>query len=155
MLILGLLKRILQLSTRLSQSLLNSILSLGTPTPQTSLQSLHARRLNKHIAGLDTGVLLDLLHAIHLDIQNNDQTLGSLLVNGHVAGSIAIRAESGALDETAFGLQCCELVLGDEEVALSVDFAGAGTACCVRDAEGELGGVCAEEALDECALADT
>lgn len=90
---------------------------------------------------------------LHFDIEDDDLSLGGLLLNGGLARAVAVAAELGVLDE-AVGLdQLLELGHAHVVVVDAVRLAGARGARRVRDGEGEGVGVRREQAPHQRALA--
>lgn len=79
--------------------------------------------------------------------------LGSLLVDGLLAGAVAVGAELGVLDEAALLDEGLELLGGHKEVVDAVLLAGARLARRVRHGQREGVGVRREEPVVERALA--
>ena len=144
---------ILQLIIRLRQPLLNTLLRLRTASPKSLLQRLQARRRNKDVPRINRR-LLNLLDALHFNVEHHHAPLGRLLLDGGLAGAVAVAAELGVLDEAVLCDQGLELLHGHEVVVLAVGLAGAGGASRVRDGEGEGVWVGGEEAVVEGAFAD-
>lgn len=80
-------------------------------------------------------------------------TLGGLLVDGLLAGAVAVGAELGVLDEAALLDEGLELLGGHEEVVDAVLLAGARLARRVRHGQREGVGVLREEPVVERTLA--
>jgi hypothetical protein len=70
-------------------------------------------------------VLLQLLDAFHLDVENAGlaRALGGL--HGRDAGAVVVAAELRVLEEAALRDELLEFAVGDEVVVFAVDFAGA------------------------------
>ena len=61
-----------QLLSRLVQPLLEGVLRLRLAAPQPRLEDLHGGRLDEGVHGVEVGACLDLLHPLHLDVQDAD-----------------------------------------------------------------------------------
>ena len=148
---------VFQLHLGLLQALLNRVLLLGAAPAQAPLQLFLRRRGDEDVAGGELGGL-DLLHALHLDIQNDGLALGGLLLDRGLRRAVEVvtklravvwvsagaRLESGGcgfqrvpLDEAVLGLQLQERILRDEVVVDAVLLAGPRAAGRVGDREGE------------------
>ncbi len=150
---------ILQLDLGLGQALLDRFLLLCPAPTQALLQLFLGRRSDEDVAGREARGL-DLLHALHLDIQDDGLALGGLLLDRGLGGAVKIVAElravvqalavdvwrgngreSGArrvpLDEAVVGLELLELLLGHEVVVDAMLLAGPRATGRVGDGERE------------------
>lgn len=91
---------------------------------------------------------------LHLDIQKDNSALLSLLLNGHLASSIAIATELGVLHEAVLGNEVLERLHSNVVVVDAILLAGARRASSVRNGQAERIGVLLEEAVIQCSLAD-
>jgi len=91
---------------------------------------------------------------LHLNVEQDDLALLGLLLNGHLAGAVAVAAKLCVLDEAVAADEVLEVVHGDEVVVDAILLAVAGGARGVRDGEGEGLGVALEEQVVEGSLAD-
>lgn len=91
---------------------------------------------------------------LHLDVQHHDLALGRLLLDGRLAGPVAVAAELGVLDEPVLRDQVLERLHRHEVVVHAVLLALARLARRVRYREREGVGVRCEELAVQCALAD-
>ena len=74
---------------------------------------------------------------LHLNVQDDDAALFRLLLDGHLAGAVAVLAELGVLDEAVLGDQVLEVRVGDVVVVDAVLLAGPGRARGVRDLDAD------------------
>lgn len=95
-----LLLRKLQLLLGLRQTLRNSILAIRLSTPQPLLQDLQTRRLQTEVASPELR-LLDLLHTLHLNVEDARAVLLRDVLDRLDAGAVAVAAELRVLDEGA------------------------------------------------------
>lgn len=144
---------VLQLQLGLRQPLLHALLLLRATAPQPLLQHRLAGRRHKDIPRVHAA-LLDLLNALHLDVQHHDAVLGSLVRDRLPARAVAVAAERRVLDEAVGGDELCELVVRHEVVVHAVGLAVARRAGRVRDGEGEGSWVALAEEVEERAFAD-
>ena len=91
---------------------------------------------------------------LHLNVQQDGVALLGLLLDGHLAGTIAVAAEHGVLDEAILGDEVLELGHGDVVVVYAILLALARGTGGVGDGEGEAVGVVLAQAVVESALAD-
>lgn len=130
----------LQLLLRLRQPLLNRILAIRLAAPQPLLQDLETRGLQTEIAGAELR-LLDLLDALHLDVEDAGAVVGGDVLDALHAGAVAVAAELRVLDEGARADELAEALFGHEVVLAAVLLAWARGAGCVGDGEAEARGV--------------
>lgn len=119
-----------QLVLCLCQSLSQRFLGLGAAATKALLQLLQRRRGEEHEPRVQVG-LLDLLHALHLDIQNTDALLLGDVLDGLHGGSVMVSAELGMLDEAVGGNEFEESLLGSEVVFAAVLLTSARLTGCV------------------------
>ena len=96
---------VLQLDLGLVQTLLDRVLLLRPAPAQALLQLFLGRRRNKDEAGREARSL-DLLHALHLDIQDDGLALGGLLLDGGLGGAVEVVAELRAVVRVLAGDVC-------------------------------------------------
>ena len=82
----------------LSQSLEDILLLIGAAATQPLLELLFGRGSDEDVAGRETRGL-DLLHTLHLDVENDNLALGGLLLDGGLAGSVKVAAELSTVME--------------------------------------------------------
>ncbi len=87
---------VLQLDLGLVQTLLDRVLLLRPAPAQALLQLFLGRRRNKDEAGREARSL-DLLHALHLDIQDDGLALGGLLLDRGLGGAVEVVAKLRAV----------------------------------------------------------
>lgn len=138
---------------RLREPLLDALLLLGAAAPEALLELLLAGRGDEDEARGDAA-RLDLLDALHLDVQHDDLALLALLADCRLGRAVAVAAELGVLDEAVRGDQRLEVGVADEVVVDGVLLALAGRPRRVADGEGEGVRVLREEHLEQSALAD-
>ena len=87
---------IFQLDLGLGQALLDRFLLLCPAPAQALLQFFLGRRSDEDVAGREARGL-DLLHALHLDIQDDGLALGGLLLDRGLGGAVKVVAELRAV----------------------------------------------------------
>lgn len=155
-----------------SETLLDALLGLGAAASQALLELLVVGGCDEDVASVDARSL-DLLDALHLDVEDYDSTLGCLLFDRRLARTVEVASELSAvdtkrqcillyprfldllLDKSVVGDQLPESLLGDKVVLNTISLAISRTSSRVRHGQGEDVGVAAEEKLDQRALADT
>ena len=87
---------IIQLQLCLRKSLEDGLLLVCAPAPEALLQDLLGRGCNEDVASREARSL-DLLDALHLNVQYHNLTLGALLVDGRLARAVEVVAELGTI----------------------------------------------------------
>lgn len=136
----------------LGQPLLDALLLLGAAAPQPPLELLLAGRRDEDEARGDVAAL-DLLDALHLDVQEHHLALLALLADRALAGAVAVAAELRVLHEAVLRDQLLEPGVRHEVVVDAVLLARPRGAGGVADGQGEGVRVHGEELLEEGALA--
>ena len=145
--------RVLELFYGLFESLLDAGFSLRSTATKTSLKGLGRWRRNEDVASRDVG-LLNLLDALHLDVEEDNSALLGLLLDGHLAGAVAVAAKLGVLDEAVLANQVFKLLHGHIVVVHAFLLAGARGSGSVRDGQAKGVWVALEEEVVEGAFAD-
>ena len=91
---------------------------------------------------------------LHLDIQQHDQALLGLILDGHLAGSISVPSKLGVLNEPIFGDQILKVLHLDVMVINAIGLPRSRTPGRVRNRESKNFGVTLEEHLIKSALAN-
>lgn len=91
---------------------------------------------------------------LHLNVQQDDLALLGLLLDGHLAGAVAVAAVLCVLDEAVLCNEVLKVLHLDEVVVDGVLLTGARVAGGVRDGEAEGVWVAFEEQAVESSLAD-
>lgn len=81
-----------KLILRTCQALLDALLSLGAAAAQSLLELFGIRGRDEYVACVD-GRGLDLLDALHLNVQHNNLALGCLLLDSGLARSVEVASE--------------------------------------------------------------
>lgn len=133
------------------QPLPDVLLGVGAPPPQPLLQDLLARRRQEQETRRrsEIGMRLDLLHAVHLNVEHRRPARRGNVVQGLHGRAVVLGAELGVLDE-AVGLdERLELRDGGEVVFDAVFLGATRVAGGVGDGKGKGGGVVGEEAVQD------
>lgn len=85
-------------------------------------QHLHARRLDEHEARTEIG-LLQVLHALHLDVEDANLARVLHLLHRPLARAVVVVGEARELDELVFEDAALELLLAHEVILAAILFA--------------------------------
>ncbi|KAI6751870.1 hypothetical protein HG531_006566 [Fusarium graminearum] len=84
-----------KLVLRTGKTLLDALLGLGATASESLLELLGVRGGDEDVAGVDGGGL-DLLDALHFDVEDDDLALGCLLLDGCLTRSVKVATKLGA-----------------------------------------------------------
>lgn len=134
------------------QSQLQTFLGLCAAALQSTLQLLDGRGLDEHVQPIQVRVL-DLLHALHLNVQHTDLAVGLHLLHGRYTRAVHVAAELGRLQELIGQHSPLQLFSGHVEVVHAVLLSGPGLTGGVRYREAKGVRVLFHELLEQRALA--